>query len=144
MKVAYFDCFSGISGDMILGALIELGFDLKKLDLELKKLKISGYKTRAERKLKKGISATKFSVDVIGKNTQRRLKEIVDLVDRSDLDDDLKNVSKRIFKDLATIEAKIHGKDVQEVHFHEIGGLDSIIDVTGSLIGIKTLGIEEV
>ena len=89
MKVAYFDCFSGVSGDMILGALIDLGLDLEELELELKKLKISGYKIKAEKTLKKGISGTKFGVDVVEKSRGRRLKEIVEIVDRSDLEDDL-------------------------------------------------------
>ena len=144
MKVAYFDCFSGVSGDMILGALIDLGLDLEELDLELKKLKISGYKIKAEKTLKTEISGTKFSVDVVEKNRGRRLKDIVEIVDRSDLEDDLKNMSKRIFEGLATIEAGIHGKDLEEVHFHEVGGLDSIIDVTRALIGMQKLGIREV
>lgn len=142
MKTAYFDCFSGISGDMILGALIDAGLDIRELESELGKLKISGYKIRAEKTARKGIAGTKFSVDVIEQNVDRKLKDIVEIIDRSDLDDDIKDLSKQTFKDLATVEAKIHGKSIEEIHLHEVTGLDSIIDVVGSFIGIKKLGIE--
>lgn len=145
MKIAYFDCFSGVSGDMILGALTDAGLDLRELESELGKLKISGYKIKAEKTARKRISGTKFSVDIINKqNVRRRLQDIVEIIDQSDLDDDIKDLSKKTFKKLATVEAKIHGESIEEIHFHEIGGLDSIIDVIGSLIGIKKLGIEAI
>ncbi len=142
MKIAYFDCFSGVSGDMILGALLDAGLDIRELEAGLGKLKISGYKLKVERTARKGISGTKFSVDIIEQNVERRLKDIVEIIDQSDLDDDIKDLSKKTFKELATVEASIHGKSIDEIHFHEVGGLDSIIDVIGSLIGIKKLGIE--
>ncbi len=142
MKIAYFDCFSGVSGDMILGALIDAGFDLREIESELGKLKICGYKIKTERTDRKGISGTKFSVDVIERNVQRRLKDIIKIVEESNIDDGIKRLSKKIFEELAIIEAKIHNKNVGEMHFHEVGGLDSIIDVIGSVIGIKKLGIE--
>ncbi len=144
MKIAYFDCFSGISGDMILGALIDAGLDLKELDLELRKLKISGFKLKAEKTEKLGISGTKFKVDVTEHHVERHLKDMIEIVDQSDLSDDVKNLSKKIFKELATVEAKIHNKNIEEIHFHEVGGLDSIVDVIGSAIGIEKLGIEGV
>ncbi len=142
MKIAYFDCFSGVSGDMILGALIDAGLDIRELESELGMLKMSGYKIKAEKTARKGISGTKFSVDVIEQNVERKLKDIVEIVDRSDLDDDIKDLSKKTFEELAMVEAKIHGKSIEEIHLHEVAGLDSIIDVVGSLIGIKKLGIE--
>ena len=142
MKIAYFDCFSGVSGDMILGALIDAGLDIRELESELGMLKISGYKIKTEQTARKGISGTKFSVDIIKQNARRRLKDIVEIADQSDLDDDIKDLSKKTFKELATVEAKLHGKSIEEIHFHEVGGLDSIIDVIGSFIGIKKLGIE--
>ncbi|MCK4224032.1 MAG: nickel pincer cofactor biosynthesis protein LarC, partial [candidate division Zixibacteria bacterium] len=144
MKIAYFDCFSGISGDMILGALIDAGLDLKELDLELRKLKISGFKLKAEKTEKLGISGTKFKVDVTEHHVERHLKDMIEIVDQSELSDDVKNLSKKIFKELARAEAKIHNKNIEEIHFHEVGGLDSIVDVIGSLIGIEKLGIEGV
>jgi uncharacterized protein (TIGR00299 family) protein len=142
MKIAYFDCFSGVSGDMILGALLDAGLDIRELEAGLGKLKISGYKLKVERTARRGISGTKFSVDIIEQNVERRLKDIVEIINQSDLDGDIKDLSKKTFKELATVEASIHGKSIDEIHFHEVGGLDSIIDVIGSLIGIKKLGIE--
>jgi len=142
MKIAYFDCFSGVSGDMILGALIDAGLDMRELESELGKLKISGYKIKAGKTAKRGISGTKFSIDIIEQNVDRRLKDIIEIVDQSDLDDDIKALSKRTFQELAIVEAKIHGKNIDEIHLHEVGGLDSIIDVIGSFIGIKKLGIK--
>lgn len=144
MKIAYFDCFSGVSGDMILGALIDAGLDIQELESELGRLKISGYRVKAEKTVRMGISGTKVSIDITEQNVERKLKDIVQIVERSDLDDDIKDLSKKAFKKLTMVEAKIHGKDIEEVHLHEAGGLDSIIDVVGSFIGIKKLGIDTV
>jgi len=144
MKVAYFDCFAGVSGDMILGALVDAGMDIRELESELNKLRISGYKIKAEKTVKKGISGTKFNVDITEQNKERRLKDITQIIDQSGLDDDIKNLSKKVFKELAMVEAKIHHKNIEAIHFHEVGGLDSIIDVVGSFIGIKKLGVETV
>ena len=142
MKIAYFDCFSGVSGDMILGALVDAGLDIRELESELGKLKISGYRIKAEKTTRRGISGTKFSVDVTERNARRILKDIIEIIDQSGLDADIKEPSKEAFKELAKVEAKIHNKSIEEIHFHEVGGLDSIIDVIGSFIGIKKLGIE--
>jgi len=142
MRIAYFDCFSGVSGDMILGALLDAGLDRRELESELGKLKISGYKIKAEKTARKGISGTKFSLDIIEQNVERSLKDITRIVDQSDLDDDIKDLSKKTFQELATVEAKIHGKSINEIHLHEVGGLDSIIDVVGSFIAVKKLGIK--
>ena len=144
MKIAYFDCFSGVSGDMILGALIDAGLDVKELESELSKLKISGFKLKAQKTLRGGISGTKLRVQVNEQPAERTLKDIVEIVDQSDLSNDIKKLGKKIFKQLAMIEAKIHKKKIERVHFHEVGALDSIIDVIGSLIGINKLGIDEV
>jgi uncharacterized protein (TIGR00299 family) protein len=144
MKIAYFDCFSGVSGDMILGALIDAGLDIRELESELGKLKISGYRLKAEKTARNGISGTKVNVDITEQNVKRGLKDIVGIVEQSDLDDDIKDLSKKAFKELAMVEAKIHGRDIEEIHLHEAGGLDSIIDVVGSFIGIKKLGIDAV
>jgi len=144
VKIAYFDCFSGVSGDMILGALIDAGLDIRELESELGRLKISGYKIKAEKTARKGISGTKFSIDITEQNVSRKLKDIVEIVDQSDLDDDIKDLGKQTFVELATVEAKIHGKSIQEIHLHEVAGIDSMIDVIGSIIGIKKLGIEAI
>ncbi len=144
MKVAYFDCFSGVSGDMILGALIDAGLGLEELEEELGKLGISGYKLRTEKTVRKGISGTKFSVSIDERNVDRSLKDIVEILDCSGLDDGIKASGKKVFRELAVVEAKVHNKDIEKIRFHEVGGLDSVIDVIGSLIGIKKLGIEAV
>ena len=141
MKIAYFDCFSGVSGDMLLGALIDAGLDLAELESELGKLKISGYEIKAERTSRNEISATKFSINMSEPPTRRNLGDITEIIDHSDLGDDIKASSQKIFTELATAEARIHNKDIQEIHFHEVGALDSILDVIGCLIGIKRLGI---
>ena len=144
MKVAYFDCFSGISGDMILGALIDAGLDLHQLESELSKLKIAGYTLKAEMTTRQGISGTKFSVDADEDHVERHLRDIEEIIDHSDLDDDIKYSGKEIFHTLAFVEANIHNSEPAEVHFHEIGAVDSIIDIVGALLGFKILGIESV
>jgi len=142
MRIAYFDCFSGVSGDMILGALIDAGADLNKLESELSKLKISGFTLKAEKTNRKGISGTRFFVDADHSHAERHLTDIERIMDNSGLADDIKAKAKAIFRDLAEVEAKIHNTNPGDVHFHEIGGLDSIVDVVGSLIVMKMLGIE--
>ncbi|HEX7535260.1 MAG TPA: nickel pincer cofactor biosynthesis protein LarC [Syntrophales bacterium] len=144
MRIAYFDCFSGVSGDMVLGALIDAGADLHKLESELSKLKISGFTLKAEKTTRKGISGTKFFVGADDNHAERHLTDIEEIMDKSDLCDEIKAKAKTIFRDLAEVEAKIHNTDPGTVHFHEIGGLDSIIDIVGSLIVMKMLGIEAV
>ncbi len=144
MKVAYFDCFSGVSGDMILGALIDAGLDPKDLESGLSKLKISGFSLQTQKTIRKGISGTKLSIDIDKHHVKRSLKDILEIIAQSDLGDDIKASGKKIFKELATVEAKIHNKKIEKVRFHELGALDSIIDVVGSLIALKRLGIDEV
>jgi len=144
MRMAYFDCFSGVSGDMILGALIDAGADLHELESELGKLNISGFTLKAEKTTRKGISGTRFFVDADHSHAERHLTDIERIVDDSGLTDDIKTRAKTIFRDLAHVEAKIHNTDPGDVHFHEIGGLDSIVDVLGSLIATKLLGIEKI
>jgi len=144
MRIAYFDCFSGISGDMILGALIDAGLDLQQLEAELSKLNISGYILKIEKTTRTGLSGTRFLVHTEEDHTERHLRDIEEIIDESDLDDNIKVSGKAIFNELAHVEAKIHNKNPEEVHFHEIGGLDSIIDIVGSLLGLKLLGIETV
>jgi hypothetical protein len=143
-RIAYFDCFSGISGDMILGALIDAGLDLHQLNEELKKLKLGGYTLNTEKTTRQGISGTRFSVDADDDHVERHLKDIEKILDHSDLGDDIKDRSKAIFRELADVEAKIHNCSPGEIHFHEIGAMDSIIDTVGSLLGLKLLGIEAV
>ncbi|MEK6982993.1 MAG: nickel pincer cofactor biosynthesis protein LarC [Nanoarchaeota archaeon] len=146
MKIAYFDCFSGISGDMIIGALIDLGLDIRFLKKELKKLNLKGYVIKTKKVSKRGINATKFDVVMDNKlsNKERNLKEINKIIDNSKLDIKANNTIKEIFQKIGNAEAKIHNKPVNNIHFHEIGAIDAIIDIAGAVIGLKKLGIEKI
>jgi uncharacterized protein (TIGR00299 family) protein len=142
MKIAYFDCFSGISGDMILGALVDLGFDLKK---ELSKLKLPSCRIEIKRVKRQGIAGTKVNVISLKKEkTHKGLAQIYRIIDAGSLDKDIKQRSKDIFAKLAKAESKVHGVSVKEARFHELGNIDSVIDITGTLLGLKKLGIEKV
>lgn len=145
MKIAYFDCFSGISGDMIIGALIGLGLDIKFLEKELKKIKLDDYRIESKKTIKNGISATKFDV-IAGKNLhkEKNLAEINKIIGNSELEKEIKNKIKGIFMKIAAAESKIHNKPIAKIHFHEIGAIDTIIDAAGAVIGFKKLGIEKI
>ncbi len=145
MKIAYFDCFSGISGDMVLGALADLGIGLPFLQKELEKLKLQGY-SLSQRKLKRGvIETTKVDVKVTDPSpTGRNLKDISQLIEKSSLSEDIQKDSITIFRRLAQAEAAVHGESVDEIHFHEVGAIDSIIDIVGSVIGLHHLKITKI
>ncbi|MFC1631328.1 nickel pincer cofactor biosynthesis protein LarC [Candidatus Omnitrophota bacterium] len=144
MKVAYFDCFSGISGDMVLGALIDAGLNLQQLKAELKKLDLSGYRIKTEQVLRGGIAGTKFNITTVKQTQKRNLRDILRLIEKSGLDSEIKKLSKNTFTELARIESEIHRKDINQIHFHELGELDSIVEIIGAFIAIKKLGIERV
>lgn len=154
MRVLYFDCFSGISGDMVLGALLDSGIDVEVFKNELQKLHIDGYNIETSRVVKNGISG--MDVNVILEehhhdhghdhenhhHDHRNLSDIENIIDCSELDKNVKDISKRIFKKLAEAEAKVHGKPVEEVYFHEVGAVDSIVDIVGTAICVDILKIE--
>ena len=146
MRIAYFDCFSGISGDMTLGALLDAGLDFKVLDSKLKKLNLSGYRLQA-RKVKRGeLSGTKFDCVIAGERTiaHRRLKDILRLIDRSSLGPRVKALAKEIFENIGKAEAKVHGAKNKDIKFHELGHIDSIIDIVGTAIAMDEFGIDEI
>lgn len=145
MRIAYFDCFSGASGDMILGALIDAGLSPQRLRQELKKLRIPTVHLKAEKVLKRGLVATQVTVE--GRNekkSHRNLKEILKIIERSSVEADVKEKSREIFERIASVEGKIHRMPMEEIHFHELGGLDSIVDIVGAVWGIQQLGIEKI
>jgi uncharacterized protein (TIGR00299 family) protein len=144
MKIAYFDCFSGIAGDMIIGALLDSGLELSTLRRELNKLPLSGYEVKAFKTEKQGIRGTKFEVKAPREKTHRNLKDIFRIIDKSSLDKKIKEDSKKIFKRLAEAEAKVHGVSVGSIHFHEVGGVDAIIDIVGAVIGLNILQVSKV
>jgi len=140
MKVAYFDCSKGISGNMILGALLDAGLKRAYLLRELGKLKLKGYKLT----VKKGDFSTLVEVKLIKKEKPRNLKDILKIIDSSELSKSVKNTSKKIFLRLAEAESKVHNKPLSKVHFHELGSTDAIIDIVGAAIGLDKLKISKV
>lgn len=144
MRIAYFDCFSGISGDMILGALVDAGLDLEKLKNELNKLNLSGYEIKATQVEKNHIAAIHIDVNVMDEQVRRRLDDILAMIDESGLESEIKEISKQVFTKLANAESKVHRKSIETIYLHELGGIDTVIDVVGSIIGIKALGIEAI
>jgi len=144
MVIAYFDCFSGIAGDMILGALIDSGLEPSFLKKELEKLNLSGYKIYTKDVNYNEIKGTDFIIEIEETNTHRHLSDINRIIEKSKLDDIIKKTSKQIFFNLAKAESKVHNINVEEVHFHEVGAVDTIIDIVGSVIGIKKLGIKKI
>ncbi|MEW6096015.1 MAG: nickel pincer cofactor biosynthesis protein LarC [bacterium] len=152
MKIAYFDCFSGISGDMILGALVDAGLNFDLLKNELKKLPVTDYEIKHEKVIRKGIACTKVSV--VTDSEVGSPAKMIELVEKSSLHDDIKQKSKEILYRMGEAEARVHGKikskiqnlksKIKEVHFHELSSVDTIIDVVGTVIGIKQLGIDKV
>jgi len=144
MRIAYLNCFSGISGDMIIGALIDAGLKKERLEKELNKLNLSGYRLEVKKVVKKGISATNVKVKIEEEGIARKLKDIVDIIDKSTLNLRDKKQIKKIFYKIGKAEAQIHQKDIESVHFHEVGGMDSIIDITSAVVGLRLLGIKEV
>ena len=142
MRTLYFDCFAGASGNMILGALIGLGVDRDELVAEISKLGLTGYEIKVERVDRSGISSIHVDVIVPEEKAHRHLRHILEIVNNSELSDGVKARMNAIFTRLAEAEAKVHGTDVEKVHFHEVGAMDAIIDVAGACIGFEMLGIE--
>lgn len=145
MKTAYFDCFSGISGDMCLGALISAGASLSEIKKELAKLPLKGYKLTSKKVKRSGIEATRAVIEVTGnKQPLRRWKDIKNMIQKSSLPPDIKQKGLGIFKSLFEAEAVVHGTSCEQVHLHELGAADCIIDIVGTLLGLKLLGIRKV
>jgi len=141
MKIAYFDCFAGISGDMTLGALVDLGLDVDELKSMLTGLGITSAAFTVDRIMRHGIGAVKLSVATAPEHHHRHLGDILEMIHASPLSDNVKEGSERIFTRIAEAESTIHGLPVDKVHFHEVGALDSIIDIVGSVWGLERLGI---
>ena len=161
MKTLYFDCSSGISGNMTLGALTEIIGDEEFLINELKKLNVDGYHIEISKKVKNGITGT--YVDVILENEHhhehheehdhdehhhhhehRNLEDVNKIIDNSSLDENVKDLAKRIFLRVAKAESKVHNKPLEEVHFHEVGAIDSIVDIVGTAILINKINPDKI
>jgi len=144
MRVAYFDCFSGIAGDMILGALIDLGVGVPFLSKELKKLRLTGYELQVKTVEKNHIAAKDVTVVVTEEQHHRHFSDIITLLNHSTLSSEVKEQSRQVFTSLAKAEATVHRTSLEEVHFHEVGAVDSIIDIVGAVIGITRLKIQKI
>jgi uncharacterized protein (TIGR00299 family) protein len=141
---AYFDCFSGISGDMTLGALIDLGAPVDWLQKELSRLPLNGFQLTATPVMRNGIRATFASVEIENSDHSRDYKTIKSLLESCPLSDAVKSRSLTIFERLALAEAGIHGCALYEVHFHEVGGVDALVDIVGTALCLEKLEINQV
>ncbi len=146
MRIAYFDCFSGASGDMILGACLDAGLALETLHKKLAGLKVSGYRLSADKIRKQGFAATQFDVALNFSEDQphRHLHHIQKILDESDLSTTVRERALAIFTRLAEAEAQAHGTTIEKVHFHEVGAVDAIVDIVGACIALDELGVERV
>lgn len=166
MRILYYDCFCGISGDMNLGALLDLGVDESHLRQELAKLPLEEeYQLHIEKGVKKGICGTRVEVKLAheqhhhghdhhhhahqahpkeASHTHRRLQDIRQIIEESGLSSSVKRRSLAMFHTIAAAEAKVHGKSLEEVHFHEVGATDSIVDLVGAAICLETLQVDKI
>lgn len=143
-KIAYFDCVSGISGDMTLGALVDAGLDIDQLRTELQKLNVDGWEISAEQVVRYGITGTRVHVHAPEQHIHRHLSDIAAILRNSTLDVDVQARALAVFTRLADAEAAVHGTTREEIHFHEVGALDAIVDIVGVVISLKLLGIDRV
>jgi uncharacterized protein (TIGR00299 family) protein len=143
MKQAYFDCFSGISGDMTLGALVDAGLRLDHLRTELQTLGVPGWEISAEKVWKNGMAATHVKVRAEDTQTHRSLTAILGILEKSKLSPAVKLQAGSIFKKLGEAEATVHDVPLEKIHFHEVGAVDAIIDIVGACVGFAALGIEK-
>jgi len=142
-RIIYFDCFSGISGDMILGALVNIGVDLKKIQKGLRTLNLKGCKLNSRQVKRNGFIGTKVNV-VLNQTSQkshhaRSFNDIKSLIEKSDLPKIVKSNSIAIFRRIGKVEAKVHGTTINRIHFHEVGSIDSIIDIVGGSLAMDLL-----
>jgi uncharacterized protein (TIGR00299 family) protein len=142
MKAAYFDCFSGISGDMTLGALVDAGCPLDALRGKLQGLQVPGWEISAEKVWKSGMTATHVRVKTQDTQTHRSLSTILGILDRASLDGSVKQRAAAIFTKLGEAEATVHDVPIEKIHFHEVGAVDAIVDIVGACVGFAELGIE--
>ena len=143
MRTLYFDCFAGISGDMTLGALVGAGADTRALTEQLASLDVAGYEIGFEQVERSGIAATRAVVRMNEQEHQhRQLKDILEIIRRSRLNDSVKERASKIFTRLGEAEARVHNVAVEQIRFHEAGAVDAIVDVVGACIGFELLGVE--
>jgi uncharacterized protein (TIGR00299 family) protein len=143
MKLAYFDCFSGISGDMTLGALVDAGVSLDHLRDELRGLEVPGWEISSEKVWKNGMSSTYVKVKTEDQSKHRSLTAILGILEKSKLSPRVCERASEIFRRLGEAEATVHDVPIEKIHFHEVGAVDAIVDIVGACIGFEALGIEQ-
>ena len=141
MKLAYFDCFSGISGDMTLGALLDAGCQLELLRSGLAVLQVPGWTISTEKVWKNGMAATFVRVATEDQSKHRSLSTILEIIGKSQLSEQVKANAAAIFRKLGEAEAAVHDVPLEKIHFHEVGAVDAIVDIVGACIGFEALGI---
>ena len=144
MSLLYLDTFSGISGDMMLGLLVDLGVDLPTIEAELAKLPVSGYRLEQSNEKRHGIGGTRIKVLCEDNQPARSWTNIDTMLAESPLNDSVRSMARRIFRRLGDAEAHVHKVDLDDVHFHEVGAIDAIVDIVGSAIGLQLLGAQEI
>ena len=146
MKMMYLSGFSGVSGNMFIGALLDAGLPEKTLCEMVSALPVSGHQLKIETVVKRGIKATHFDVELDHSehHVHRHLGDIVKIIEAANLSKSVKARSIAVFTKLAEAEAKVHGTTVEKIHFHEVGAMDAIIDIIGTVFGLEALGVEKV
>ncbi len=144
MRIAYFDCASGIAGDMLLGALVDAGADLAAIQAGVASLGLPEVKITATEVWRKGFRGVKIEIQHPPEQKHRHLHHIVEMIDVSKISARAKDLAKQIFTRLGEAEAKVHGVEIRKVHFHEVGAIDSIADIVGTAIALDSLGVQRV
>lgn len=144
MNVAYLDCNAGISGNMFLGALFDLGYPFETFKTEIGKLPLPIPEFNIVKVSKKGITATWFDTNQVHEHQHRNLSQIIDIIMKAGYPQKVADNAVRCFEHLAEAEAKIHGVSIQEIHFHEVGAVDAIIDIVGACLGIEHFKIDQI
>ena len=145
VRIAYFDCSMGISGDMTLGALIDAGIDADAIRAGINSLGLSDVRLTTETVIKGGFRATYVRVEHPEQHAHRHLGDITELIDAAEaISATQKDLAKRIFRAVAAAEARVHGSTIEQVHFREVGAIDSIVDIVGAAIGFDLLGAEQI
>jgi len=142
MKAAYLDCFSGISGDMLLGALLDAGLPEDELRKVITALNISGCELETAKVTENGLAATRVRIRVADPQVLRHLQDIVNILSSADILEPVRKTALSVFHSLADAEAAVHGCPVEDVHFHEVGAVDALVDIVGAVHGFHYLGIE--
>lgn len=144
MKVMYLDCCTGIAGDMFLGALLDAGADPDLVKNGLSSLNLNGYEMSVIKGTSHGIAATSVQINVVEEQPHRHLKDIMSIIESGNYSDRVKKMAGKVFHLIAQAEAKVHGTTPDQVHFHEVGAIDSICDIIGALLAVESLGVESI